>query len=79
MVELDGEHYNALFQLGNGYMQLEDYPLALDWYLRALAVDEKDPAIHNRIADLYEKVGEENAAEHYRRQAQKLRNRRRKK
>lgn len=79
VVELDGKHYNALFQLGNVYMRLDDYSLALDWYLRALAVNEKDPAINSRIADLYEKVGEDNAAGHYRRQAQKLRNRRRKK
>lgn len=79
VVEIAGEHYKALFQLGDAYMHIDDCSLALDWYLRALAVDEKDPAIYNRIADLYEKVGEENAAEHYRRQAQKLRNRRRRK
>lgn len=79
IVELDETHYNALFQLGNIHMRLGDYTLALDWYLRALSVNETDPAIYNRIADLYEKVGENTAAEEYRKQARKLRSRRRKK
>jgi len=78
VVELDCNHYNALFQLGNIYMKLDDYSPALDWFLKALSVNESNPTIHNRLADLYEKVGEETAADHHRKMAKKLKNRRKK-
>lgn len=78
VVELEPNHYNALFQLGNVYMSVDDYSPALDWYLKALSANEKEPAIHSKLADLYEKVGEYTAADHHRKMAKKMRTRRKK-
>lgn len=70
---LDPKHFNAAFQRGNIAYRRDDLLEALDWYLKAESIDGKQAAIHSRLADVYEKAGEENAAEHHRRLAAKLR------
>lgn len=72
--ELDPGNYNAPFQLGNICMKRDDLYDALNWYLVALDCDDKVAAVHARIADLYEKIGEDSQAEKHRRMEMKLRN-----
>ncbi|MCM1518255.1 MAG: AAA family ATPase [Pseudoflavonifractor sp.] len=78
LLEIDKAHFNALFQCGNICYRNDDLVKALDWYLRAADMNGKSPEVHNRLADVYEKAGEENAAEHHRRLAAKLKKTRRK-
>ncbi len=73
VVELDSTNYNAPFQLGNIYMNQGDLYDALNWYLVALSNGEKEPAIHSRLADLYEKIDDEEMAEKHRKLAKKYR------
>ena len=72
--ELDETHYNATFQLGNIYMSQNNYFVALEWYLIALAIEEKESAIHSRLSDLYDAIGDEDMAEKHAKLAQKYRN-----
>ncbi len=72
--ELDETHYNATFQLGNIYMSQNNYFEALEWYLIALANGEKESAIHTRLSDLYDAIGDEDMAEKHAKLAQKYKN-----
>lgn len=78
LLEVDDRHFGALFQCGNICYRNDDLIKALDWYLRAASVNDKSPEIHNRLADVYEKAGEESAAKHHRHLAAKLKKVRRK-
>lgn len=71
VVELDEANYNAPFQLGNIYMGQGELYDALNWYLVALSNGEKEPAIHNKLADLYEQIGDDSQADKHRRLAEK--------
>lgn len=73
VVELDNTNYNAPFQLGNIYMNQGELYDALNWYLVALSNGEKESAIHSRLADLYEKIGDEEMAEKHSKLAIKYR------
>ncbi len=73
VVELDSTNYNAPFQLGNIYMNQGELYDALNWYLIALSNGEKKAAIHSRLADLYEKIGDEEQADIHARLAKKYR------
>ncbi len=75
VVEIDPENYNAPFQLGNIYMNQSEMYDAVNWYLVALSNNENEPAVHARLADVYDKIGDEDQAEYHRQLATKLRNR----
>ena len=79
VVELDAANYNAPFQIGDIFMRQGEMYEALNWYLVALSNGEKEWAIHSRLADLYEKVGDEEMAEKHNSLAQKYRRYRKKK
>ena len=66
VVELDSMNYNAPFQLGNLYMLNDDLYEALNWYLFALNIKDKESAIHTKLADVYERIGDETQAENHR-------------
>ena len=74
---IDGNHFNAAFQLGNIYRRDGDMPLALDWYLIAQKCDKTSALVLERIADVYELIGDEDQADQYRSLAEKLRKQRR--
>lgn len=78
VVELDELNFNAPFQLGNIYMGKADFYEALNWYLVALSNGEKEPSIHMRLSDLYEKIGDDEQADMHAKLAKKYRNNRRK-
>lgn len=80
VVDLDDTSYNAPFQLGNIFITQNEIFEALNWYLVALSNGEKEPAIHLKLADLYDKIGDEDMAEKHNKLAQKYkRNSKRKK
>ena len=79
VVELDSENFNAPFQLGNIYMKNDSDYEALEWYLIALKNNDKEYSIHTRLAELYEKIGDEDQADLHRKLAKKYRGRTRRK
>ena len=79
VVELDSENFNAPFQLGNIYMKNDSDYEALEWYLIALKNNDKEYSIHTRLAELYEKIGDEDQADLHRKLAKKYRRRTRRK
>ena len=79
VVELDSENFNAPFQLGNIYMKIDSDYEALEWYLIALKNNDKEYSIHTRLAELYEKIGDEDQADLHRKLAKKYRGRTRRK
>lgn len=76
---IDGNHFNAAFQLGNIYRREGDMALALDWYLIAQKCDNTNAPVLERIADVYESIGDDDQADQYRFKAEKLRKQRRSK
>ncbi|MDE5922334.1 MAG: tetratricopeptide repeat protein, partial [Muribaculum sp.] len=73
---------DALFMAGQACHRTDDFAGALDRYLRAEAGNNgKNPELHDRMADLYESVGDDTSASTHRAIARKLRtaSRRRKK
>ena len=76
---IDGNHFNAAFQLGNIYRREGDMALALDWYLIAQKCDNTNAPVLERIADVYESSGDDAQADQYRFKAEKLRKQRRSK
>lgn len=75
VVEIEPENYNAPFQLGNIYLSQGEMYDAVNWYLVALSNNEKEPAVHARLTEVYDKIGDEEQAEYHRQLAKKLRNR----
>nr|WP_304644321.1 hypothetical protein [uncultured Muribaculum sp.] len=45
----------------------------MNWFLIALSINDEIAEVHERLADLYESIGEENAASHHNEMAKKLR------
>lgn len=76
---IDGNHFNAAFQLGDIYRREGDMALALDWYLIAQKCDNTNAPVLERIADVYESIGDDDQADQYRFKAEKLRKQRRSK
>ena len=64
--------------LGNIAMDDSDFAEALNWYLIALSIDDRQPHLHDRLADLYEKVDDDESAAMHRAKAKELRKKRRK-
>ena len=76
---IDANHFNAAFQLGNIYRRDGDMLLALDWYFIAQKCDNTNAPVLERIADVYESIGDDDQAEQYRYKAEKMRKQRRSK
>ncbi|MBQ9076543.1 MAG: AAA family ATPase [Muribaculaceae bacterium] len=77
VLAIDASDYNAAFQLGNIFMKRDELYDALNWYLLAIDCNGKEPAAHTRVADLYERIGEETLAGKHRKIASRLRSPRR--
>lgn len=76
---LNGNHFNAAFQLGNIYRRDGDMSLALEWFLIAQNCDKTNAPVLEHIAEVYESIGDDDLADHYRSQAEKMRKQRRSK
>ena len=70
-VDRDAKAAEINMQLGLNYMQRGDYKVALDKLQRSLQQDPTLPSAHNTIAVLYQRLGEEDKAEHHFKQAVK--------
>ncbi|RPJ51624.1 MAG: tetratricopeptide repeat protein [Chloroflexi bacterium] len=55
-------HPQALSSLGLALFELQDYPAALQCYQRAAALAPEDPAPHEKVARIYERMGRLNDA-----------------
>lgn len=70
---IDPGYVGAPYELGSVWLRLGDFAQALDWGLIALKIDEKRAATHSLLAEIYKRVGEENAARHHSELARKYR------
>lgn len=66
------------FTLGELYLATGQLYEALDRFLRAEKADGKNPRVHDRLADIYQQIGDEDVADRHRALAEKLRKRRKK-
>ncbi len=73
IMTVNKDDYDAAFMLGELYMQVDELHEALNWYLVALKNDSRQSAVYDRLADLYEHIGDEEEADRYRAAAKKLR------
>ncbi|WP_290393042.1 tetratricopeptide repeat protein, partial [uncultured Muribaculum sp.] len=71
--ELRPDEFDAPMSLGEIYMRAGNLSEAMNWFLIALSIDDEIAVVHERLADLYESIGEENAASHHNEMAKKLR------
>lgn len=76
--KLDRSNFLAVFMLGNIALADGDYAEALNRYLTALSIDDSQPHLHDRLADLYDKVDDHGSADEHRAKAKSLRRKRRK-
>lgn len=75
---LDKSDYHSLYEAGRIALNFGDITEGMDYLLQALQRCDKIPEIHLALAEGYEKVGDENSAAKHRREAEKLRRRRKK-
>lgn len=75
---IDKQSFLPVLMLGNIAMDDSDFAEALNWYLIALSIDDRQPHLHDRLADLYEKVDDDESAAMHRAKAKELRKKRRK-
>lgn len=75
---LDRSNFLAVFMLGNIALSEGEYSEALNQYLITLSIDDSQPHLHDRLADLYDKVDDHDSAEEHRAKAKSLRKKRRK-
>lgn len=66
------------FTLGELYLATGQLYEALDRFLRAEKNDSRNPRVHDRLADIYQQIGDEDVAGQHRALAAKLRKRRNK-
>lgn len=78
-IAIDANQFNAAFQLGNIYRREGDVVQSLEWYLTAQKCDKNNAPVLECIAEVYESIGDDAAADEFRRMASKLRKPRRKK
>ncbi|MCM1504971.1 MAG: AAA family ATPase [Muribaculum sp.] len=76
--ELDPKNFLAPFMLGNVAFTSGEYAEALNQYLIALSIDDTQPHLHDRLAELYDKVDDISSADEHRVKAKALRKKRRK-
>ena len=65
--------FTAPCELGRLYFAADNLAEALNWYLIALDIDDRSVLLHEYMADLYEKVGDDEAVSRHRSEAAKLR------
>lgn len=61
----EGEQLEACKRLGYLYTQTRNYEKAIDAYLRAAKLDQKDANLHYNLSYLYEKTGQKEKADFY--------------
>ena len=76
--ELDPKNFLSVYMLGNMALDEGEYAEALNQYLIALAIDDSQPHLHDKLADLYEKVDDPASASEHREKAKALRKKKRK-
>ena len=64
-VAINPDDTRALVSIGDIYSAEEDMAAAMDFFLRAHAIDMYDKKILRRIISLFENMGDEESAEHY--------------
>ncbi len=73
-LELDKTNYRALMTMAELMEQNRDIPEAIKSYKKAAKADKKQPAPHDRLQMIYEKIGFEDLAEEEQEIADRLRN-----
>lgn len=71
--ELCPDEFDTPMSLGEIYRRAGNLSEAMNWFLIALSINDEIAEVHERLADLYESIGEENAASHHNEMAKKLR------
>ena len=64
-VAINPDDTRALVSIGDIYSAEGDMAAAMDFFLRAHAIDMYDKKILRRIISLFENMGDEESAEHY--------------
>lgn len=77
-VRLDGDNVVGVLSLALVYIRQDECAEAMDWLLRAEQIDENNPSVHDGMAIVYEKIGDENNAAVHKSIAKKLRRNRKK-
>ena len=75
--EKDDSNSIAPYKIGEIYLKQGELYEALNWFLAALNRNETESSIHNRIADVYDKIGDEELAGRHRILAKKYQSHRR--
>jgi tetratricopeptide (TPR) repeat protein len=70
---IDATNFDAAFMAGRARLRNEEPADALDWFLKAEAIDNNNADLHDNIADIYETVGDSETSEYHRSLAKKLR------
>ncbi len=72
-LELDKQNYLALLTMAELMQKMRDIPAAIKMYKRAAKADKKRPEPHDRLHDIYEKVGLDDLADDEQEIADRLR------
>lgn len=72
-LELDKNNFSALFIMGELMQQLHDVPEAIKCYKKAAKADKKRPEPHEKLQDIFEKIGLDDLAEEEQEIAKRLR------
>jgi tetratricopeptide (TPR) repeat protein len=70
---LDKNNFSALFIMGDLMQQLHDVPEAIKCYKKAAKADKKRPEPHEKLQDIFEKIGLDDLAEEEQEIAKRLR------
>lgn len=69
-------HFQALVMLGKAYRAAGDVANALDSWIAATDINNDHAPVHQLLADLYDEVGDQDAADHHAEVARRLRRKR---
>ena len=72
-IELEKQNYQAHMTMAELMEMMKDVPEAIKSYKRAIKSDKKRPEPHERLQDIYEKIGFEDLAEEEQEIAERLR------
>ena len=72
-LELDKNNFSAHFIMGELMQQLHDVPEAIKCYKKAAKADKKRPEPHEKLKDIFEKIGLDDLAEEEQEIAKRLR------
>ena len=73
VLELDKNNFSAHFIMGELMQQLHDVPEAIKCYKKAAKADKKRPEPHEKLQDIFEKIGLDDLAEEEQEIAKRLR------